>query len=289
MVAFFVINQIYYYNGRPDIAYKTFEGILIDLFQRGLLQKQIYQRVPFYRLRVFTDSAFTKREEIFHIPFKRRTLVAPQRFSIAGFPCLYLANSVYTAWEKLHRPALENLCFAKFISQLPLSFIDLSLQNFKTRIDESEDYLIFFENIAIYSILVACSIKVAFPTHSFKPEYIFPQFVLRWCKEENDIDGVMYDSTRIHAKSVGSFQNFVIPVADYQRNTDFCPNLTGKLKLTLPYMIDHLSDSQIIENELITDISQIFSKELHGIIPFQESIFARIESFLQNQELRRLS
>ena len=85
-----------YYNGRPDIAYKSFESILIDLFQRGLLQKQIYQRVPFYRLRVFTDSAFTKREDIFHIPFKRRTLVAPQRFSIAGFPCLYLANSVYT-------------------------------------------------------------------------------------------------------------------------------------------------------------------------------------------------
>jgi hypothetical protein len=277
-----------YYNGRPDVAYKTFETTLNDLFQRGILPKKLFQRTPFYRLRVFTEKPFTKREEIFHIPFKKRTLVAPQRYSIAGYPCLYLSNSVYTAWEELHRPSLDSVGFAKFMSSYSLYFVNLSLQDFTKFIQETEDCLSFFENIVLCPILIVCSIKVAHPTHPFKPEYIFPQFVLRWCKSEDDYHGVMYDSTRIHSKSQGTFHNFVIPVADYQRNTDFCPDLTAKLKLTVPSIIGSIDVSKPVDDETIADISEIFSKEIHGIIPFNDSIFARIETHLQSQELGTL-
>jgi hypothetical protein len=277
-----------YYDGRPDVAYKTFEVTLNDLFQRGILPKKLFQRTPFYRLRVFTEKPFTKREEIFHIPFRKRTLVAPQRYSIAGYPCLYLSNSVYTAWEELHRPPLDSVGFAEFVSSYSLYFVNLSLQDFKKFIQETEDCLSFFENIILYPILMICSIKVTHPTHPFKPEYIFPQLILRWCKSEDDYHGVMYDSTRIHSKSKGIFYNFVIPVGDYLRSTDFCPDLTRKLKLTIPCTIDSIDTSKPIDGEGFEDILEIFSKELYGIIPFNNSIFARIETYLQSQELRTL-
>jgi hypothetical protein len=166
--------------------------------------------------------------------------------------------------------------------------LNLSRQDFKYRVDIATDLLSFFQELVLYPILMTCSIKVANPTHPFKPEYIFPQFVLRWCKGENEYDGVMYDSTRIHPKSQGTFHNFVIPVADYQRNTDFCPDLTAKLKLTVPSTIGSIDVNKPVDDETIADISEIFSKELHGIIPFNDSIFARIETHLQRQEVRTL-
>jgi hypothetical protein len=270
------------YNGRPDIGYTIFETTLNELRHRVILPKKEFQRFSLYRLRI--DSTITHRKEIFHIPFSKRTLVAPQRYSIAGFPSLYLANSVYTAWEELHRPALETLSFAKFTSYTSLYFINLSRQDFKYRIDIATDLLSFFQELVLYPILMTCSIKVANPTHPFKPEYIFPQFVLRWCKSEDEYDGIMYDSTRIHPKSQGTFHNFVIPVADYRRNTDFCPDLTAKLKLTVPCAIDKIDMSKSVDYETIADVSEIFSKELHGIIPFNDSIFARIETHLQRQD-----
>lgn len=275
-----------YYDGRPDFAYKKIEATLIDLSQFGLFNKRVFQSVPFYRLR--TDPSIAFRKDIFHIPFSKRTLVAPQRYSIAGFPSLYLANSVYTAWEELHRPPLETLSFAKFTSYVPLCFINLSRQDFKYRIDVATDLLSFFQELVLYPILMTCSIRVANSTHPFKPEYIFPQLVLRWCKSEDEYDGVMYDSTRIHPKSIGTFHNFVIPVGDYQRNTDFCPDLTAKLKLTVPFSICSIDIGKSIDNKSIADISEIFSKELHGIILFNDTIFASIETHLQNQELRTL-
>ena len=275
-----------YYNGRPDLAYSIFEKVLVELSSLETLPERSFHREGFYRIRIGED--ITTRKDIFHIPFSRRTLVAPQRYSIAGFPCLYLANSIYVAWEEFHRPSLDTLNFTKLQFSNPVNFINFSPLDFRDSLYSSSDLLAFFQKMLLYPVLLICSVKVAKPDNPFKPEYIFSQFTLRWCKEKDNYNGVMYGSTRVNPNSKGRFYNFAIPVSDYQINTDFCPELTQKIKLTNPFSLKGV-DNETVMNNINEDIIDIFSKELHKIIPFNQSIFALIESFLQNQELRRLS
>lgn len=271
-----------YYNGRPDVAYATFEKILIELLQFDALPECSFHRESFYRIRI--DKNISSRKDIFHIPFSKRTLVAPQRYSIAGYPCLYLANSIYVAWEEFNRPQVDTFNFAKFQFSTPANFINFSPIDFEESIENTTDLLAFFQKIILYPILLICSVKVSKSNNPFKPEYIFSQFTLRWCKEKDQYQGIMYGSTRIHNYSKGKFYNFAIPVSDYQMNTEICPELTQKIKLTKPYnilVVPSLNDNENTN----TAISKIFSKELHRVICFKESIFARMESFLQKEDL----
>ena len=59
-------------------------------------------------------SADLHRNDLFHIPFELRHMVATQRYSMPGLPCLYLAGSIYTCWEEMGRPPLHELQCAAF-------------------------------------------------------------------------------------------------------------------------------------------------------------------------------
>ncbi|MEC7642950.1 MAG: hypothetical protein VX870_05565, partial [Pseudomonadota bacterium] len=78
-----------------------------------------------YRIRSNSDSPIYSREELFHIPFELNHLIANNRFSLSGFPCLYMSNSVYGAWEELNRPSIDE-CFVSRLDLSKLSFVDLS-------------------------------------------------------------------------------------------------------------------------------------------------------------------
>ena len=275
-----------YYNGRPDVAYSIFEIVLVELSILEALPERSFHREAFYRIRI--GDNITTRKDIFHIPFSKRTLVGSQRYSIAGYPCLYLANSVYVAWEEFHRPSLDTLNFAKLQFSDHVNFINFSPHDFRDSLNDSSDLRSFFQKMLLYPVLLICSVKVAKPDNPFKPEYIFSQFTLRWCKEKDNYNGVMYGSTRVNSNSNGKFYNFAIPVSDYQINTDFCPELTQKIKLTNPCNLKSIDNENDISNT-DGDIIDIFSKELYKIVPFNESIFARIEQYLQRSELGRVS
>ena len=47
-----------------------------------------------------TDKELTAPEKLFHAPFELRNSVGTARFSILGFPGLYLTRNLYTAWEE---------------------------------------------------------------------------------------------------------------------------------------------------------------------------------------------
>jgi RES domain len=275
-----------YYNGRPDLAYSIFENVLVELSSLDALPERSFHREAFYRIRI--GDNITTRKDIFHIPFSRRTLVGSQRYSIAGYPCLYLANSVYVAWEEFHRPSLDTLNFAKLQFSDHVNFINFSPHDFQDSLNNSPNLHSFFQKMLLYPVLLVCSVKVAKPDNPFKPEYIFSQFSLRWCKEKDNYNGIMYGSTRVNSNSKGKFYNFAIPVSDYQINTDFCPELTQKIKLTNPFTIQSIDNENYISNAN-GDIIDIFSKELHKIVPFNQSIFARIEQYLQKSDLGRVS
>ena len=67
----------------------------------------------FYRIR--TGSLESSSDgALFHIPFEKRHLVSSQRYSIPGYPILYLAGSLFTAWCEMDKPELAGLNFAGF-------------------------------------------------------------------------------------------------------------------------------------------------------------------------------
>lgn len=270
-----------YYNGRPDKAFQIYEKTLDESLQ--ILPIIALHKRSFYRIR--TGDNVVNRKDIFHIPFSKRTLIANQRYSIAGFPCLYLSNSTYVAWEELHRPSIDSLNFAKLTFSVPLNFINFSPTDFMKRLEKTSDELQFFQEIILYPILLICSIKVSSPNNPFKPEYIFSQFTLRWCKEKDKYDGIMYGSTRVNNKSKGQFYNLVIPVSDYKPNTELCPDLTQRIKLTEPCNIQNIDVEKNTVEHINNDILEIFSKELHKVVSFDQSIFAKIEYHLESKEL----
>ena len=60
----------------------------------------------FYRVRQLPSIYEVEAKELFHIPISKRGIVKTQRYSIPGYPCLYLGKSIYGCWEEMRRPPM---------------------------------------------------------------------------------------------------------------------------------------------------------------------------------------
>jgi hypothetical protein len=82
-----------------------------------------------YRVRIGGLTDFT-RGELFHIPFEKRILVKPQRYSISGLPSLYLGGSIWVCWEELGRPRFEEMQISRFraVPKSNIKLVDLGFR-----------------------------------------------------------------------------------------------------------------------------------------------------------------
>lgn len=112
---------------------------------------------------------YTAEDEMSHIPFELNHLVSNERFSISGFPSLYLGSSIYVCWEELHRPSFDFASTALFKARQNVKVIDLSEQ----------DHYHFTREIFSDCLTLACSLSVNYPKAPFKPEYIIPQLLMQ--------------------------------------------------------------------------------------------------------------
>jgi len=125
------------------------------------------------------NSNFT-RENIFHIPFNLREKVSTERFSIPGQPCLYLGQSIFTVWQELRRPRIEELYVSRFRADENLKILDMAL----TYNELCKVKLLSIPEIAKKYLItnlfrIACSVRVKnADNRSFKSEYIIPQLLL---------------------------------------------------------------------------------------------------------------
>lgn len=257
-----------------------------------------------YRIRIGNNSYNSnyERRDLFHIPFELNHLIGNNRFSLSGFPCLYLSSSSYGAWEELNRPDI-NHCFVSKFDLTQLSFIDLSItpsemsQLLKNHILHLEKYdgevsAELVENFEFFLILylylwpaiLCCSFKVR-NNSVFKPEYIFPQLLLEWLVSEEPswYDGIKFFSTKslaldgyvdIDIKKLA--KNYVIPARKY-KNNGFCTEYVDKIALTKPinYGFQSLFGSRFIS----TDADQA---------SYESTIFGIIEKILSNEPLEKL-
>ncbi|MGG3926521.1 hypothetical protein ABET51_11040 [Metabacillus fastidiosus] len=236
------INQ--YFRGHPSFAYTNLvDGInkIESHFQRFLSGDN---KIPsqLYRMRK-TDgiNSIFKPGEMSHIPFDKRHLIATQRYSIPGLPCLYLGSTPYICWEELERPLLENTQTAIISAKnqkikildfglRPSDFNEVMLREFKKsknikytqkEFNDLKNYLI------CWPLLAASSIQVNYKNGTFKPEYIIPQLVLQWITSTHEYDGIRYFSVKEQCQqnSIHLIHNYVFPVKTHDVISGHCPSL----------------------------------------------------------------
>lgn len=278
-----------YYNGFPHKSYEIYKNTLDELTQLPIIPlTNINRDIPLFRIRIGNKEDIQERKNIFHVPFDKRTKISVQRYSIAGFPSLYLGNSIYTAWEELERPSLDEIFFAKFQLRFDTPFLNLSTEYFYKDIETLNDESLL-DKVLLFPIFFVTSISVSNRQDPFKPEYIFPQFTLRWCREQYKFKGIIYRSTRIHNRSKGIFYNVVMPVIfsceDDKDEPSYCTDLAKLVHLTKPINIASVNDVSSITS---SEIEEIYSKELADNIKFNISTFAKVEAFLSKEVLDTL-
>jgi hypothetical protein len=239
-----LINGIYktidrYYEGNPASAYQTLDETLNFSKVGEMLWKDgiLALNTDLFRIRRKSGNYPLEKCDLFHIPFEHRGRVRTQRYSIPGLPSLYLSNSIYVAWEELLRPDINEIQAIRLQNRKKLRFLDLSTDDYNHR--SLEGVLEYkpkeiIRKIFTWPIIAACSIKVAEPDASFKPEYIIPQLLLQWITKM-DLDGIKYSSTHIQAaqrRHTGVFYNLVLPVKSLELEQGYCPILASLFSCT---------------------------------------------------------
>lgn len=198
--------------GASNDAIELFSKMKPHLIQRLSISCKKQQ---YYRIRESNEPL--KREDLFHIPNKSNYLVGTQRYSVPGNPCLYLASSPELAWLECKYP--KSFSIAKF--QVPqeennyFKFIDFSenltklkkrlysrLFNIKmkeiyesdeeNKIDKKIYHDFLFNILYVYPLRAACSVIAKYPNAKFIEEYVLPQLLLLWVRNDKDFDGIRY-------------------------------------------------------------------------------------------------
>ena len=103
-----------------------------------------------YRMRVCSLRKDVSRTEIFHIPFSMIRNIKTQRYSTPGYPCLYLAKSIYGSWEEMHRPPIESTLVSQFTSKENFRVLDLRIPSVE-RFTECESLYLKY-----LPVIIAC-------------------------------------------------------------------------------------------------------------------------------------
>lgn len=228
------INE--YYNGNPDLAYQKLEKTIKESGVKGFLPPPV--EIPcknFYRTRVMEGNYPVSRGKLFHIPFEKRRYINTQRYSIPGFPTLYLSSSLYVAWEEMRRPEFEKLKAVRIRNTKTIKCFDLTTERYSNDYVYSPDPSILSSKerddmyaMMIWPLIAACSFKVYDDKAPFKPEYIIPQLMLQYVRKNNKIDGIKFSSTHIDLNNeniIGEMYNLAIPVKE-DGLRGYCPELT---------------------------------------------------------------
>lgn len=301
-----------YLKGIHSNAYKNFEHAVkaLDISKSELLKTSIPPNALMYRARENRSEDVTakdyKDEEMFHIPLDSRRIISTQRYSFPGLPCLYLGASAYTCWVELNRPVFEDFQVAA-IATTPgadgYSIVDMS--NIPQRLPDLKKELKFTseEFLLYWPLLALCSIKVRNESGSFKPEYIFPQFLLEYIQKnqkDEDIVGVKYVSIKAATaceKQLGddwhTYVNYVFPARSDEMIGKNCKLLERTFKIDNNYSGRDLQIlTRIIENRRLK--SKIANQNDEGVsnwriytkngkdYSYPMSIFGLIEEAMQH-------
>ena len=239
----------------------------------------------FYRMRACEGEYLFSKEELFHIPFEKRQKISNQRFSLSGYPCLYLGSSIYVCWEELNRPQIDNANIVGLKLCRPIKLIDLRIP---PKIQDISDYYRI-------PLIIACSVQVREPMSPYKPEYVISQALLHALiymnnRKDNSFgyNGIIYYSSRLRSPqrfflNDGLFENIVIPTINNPQDPNaekiyqngFCPVLCNTIELTEPISLNKYRLCKNIKMVFISSYSNEQEDE------YQKTILKELENYIQ--------
>lgn len=218
-----IMKSIYeYLKGKSGESYKIIDDTLKKQYSNWQnITYKLDKEKFLIRIRPSITNLHNKKE-LFHIPFTKRHLVAKQRYSIEGLPCLYLSATSYTAWLELNKPSFNELWASGFRSKSEIPLLDLSYtiskieEDYKKNVANAKQTI---DRLKIYPFILATSFRVKYPTDSFHEEYIISGKLLQWIVNNTTFMGIRFLSTKLESYNnthLWSSSNFVIPPRDYK-------------------------------------------------------------------------
>lgn len=321
------------YSGYPARAFNKVHEVFKSLSDYFIFMNynQLSQ-VYLYRGRKGTNFEF-EQSELFHIPFQNRGMVNSYRYSIPGHPTLYLGSSPYVCWNELRKPNFDELHMSGFrlkkskmeeISILDFGYRPSDIYYFYKMLDVElryseihgykNDFLASFDNndnsykdyfkryIILWPLIAACSVKVGNDKNIFKAEYIIPQLLLQWIRNDklhdnNRIDGIRYFSVSTNYKVTNDpyenpielIQNYVFP-SQIQKTTGHCEYLCELFEFTNP-IIWSLNDTYLHdEQDTNRQFIDILKLEIHRGVPidYKTTSFYQIERVINSMQFKSI-
>lgn len=278
-----------YLSGFPSKAYALLNNLMKEVIHTPI---KIYPKsgwtnafedndpLSLFRIVNVVENTIQPRSRVFHTPYNLRSKVGTNRYSIAGFPSLYLGTTVKLCLEELHCDPYNqySLCSRFEIvrdlwkNETKIDVIELGIkpQDFfedrnndefalrdrqidKDLLDSNDvrkAYLLWFPIIAASSFIRANK------KDPFAPEYIIPQLLMQWIRKQNDTNenklyGIRYFScSSIKASDMGF--NYVFPTSGerHNRSHNFCSILTNSFLLSKPVFVHEFDEIEDCENYL---------------------------------------
>lgn len=248
-------------------------------------------KVDFYRARLNENIIDYSSKDMLHIPFKERSKVKSERFSIPGLPCLYLGNTSYVCWIELGCPADHrfNVSPVRLDNSQKIFNLAIYKQLLQYILDSGdEDDNIEHNLLSVLKILMinlATSFVVKEENRNFKSEYLVSQMLMIACKNEG-YDGITYFSKQVKyeilATTIGV--NLVL-FADYNGESELS-KICDHIKVGDSFnfsMFKHLVESQkYCEYSLQIDSSpyQDCIGSFKRKIPYRETDFYYFDKYL---------
>ena len=289
----------HYFNGFPAEAYNSFTELMSSLMNNPLkvYKKNVYEilegyndNLNLFRVACTKDNIKYDRKRLFHTPYNLRSKVATCRYSIAGYPSLYLGTNLELCCEEVqYNPHFDYGLASRFqiersieyndtkidvieLAVKPQDFIndDVRSESFGRRFDEIDlkDTTIRRAYLLWYPLIAACSFIRANKNDPFAAEYIVPQLLMQWIrfemmkKQELKYDrliGIRYFSCASERASDLGF-NYVFPVSgkQYSSQYPFCPVLMKAFRMTKPYYINEYDELRFCERAMKKDKNLTF-------------------------------
>lgn len=286
------------YQGMRHSAYASIKNQLDGYkSQRRKIQGLAYDKnvltVPAgtvsYRMRKvdLEEQHNLKRRDMFHIPLDKKGLVQTQRYSVPGYPCLYLSRNVYGCWEEMGRPTFGTVMVSKFVSRQEFRVLDLRLPTEASWIDTPQMCAEFFP------LVIASMVQVKNSKEYYKPEYLIPQLLTEWVITHNrentpdkEIIGILFTSSK---KSNDfdfpddSYDNYAIPVLKPLSSKKYCDRLSEIFHLSAPtyYDLEVLKQGEIFNGGIFSHASEHQQK----VNNYQASHFGVMEKYLDNTDM----
>lgn len=268
-------------------AYSLFKQTM-DEVQDALLSDDFGANTNnYYRIRQ-GDKPYTYLEML-HIPFSKRQFAATGRFSAPGMPCSYLASRKEICWYECGMPRVFQMASYQIHTNVEkrkllrldinplLMKHDLSVLFRKKLIDNDGIKYISKQLFFVLPLVAMCSVSTSKREGSFVEEYIIPQMLMAWLRNNSAFIGVRYYSYSSNdLVRCNSGHNVAIPVRDSD-NKGYSAEICS--------LFDFSEDSQSETIDLSNKLKEKFSQEIVALESFLEKVTYEKQHFKKDSDL----